>query len=189
MLSKTTLVAHYTNQDEFALHAFICLFVANTALKSGTQEKISFHLLLSCAYMNRTFKSKIGPELVIPITLLMGTLLFVMINGKPAWLGIAILLCVIGFIIHMFITTNYTIDGNSLIIKCGILLNKTIDIKGIKKITETNNPLSAPAISLDRLEISYGSYDSILISPKQKKEFIETIVSLNPQVEIRYKKK
>ena len=89
----------------------------------------------------------------------------------------------------MFITTNYTIDGNSLIIKCGFLLNKTIDIKGIKKITETNNPLSAPAISLDRLEISYGTYDSILISPKQKKEFIETIVSLNPQVEIRYKKK
>jgi hypothetical protein len=88
----------------------------------------------------------------------------------------------------MFLTTNYTIDSNKLTIKCGFLYNKTIDIKTIKKITETNNPLSSPAASLDRLEIAYGKNDSILISPKQKSEFINDIKRINPGIEIKLKK-
>lgn len=74
-------------------------------------------------------------------------------------------------------------------IRCGFLFNKYIDIKTIKKITETNNPLSSPATSLDRLEITYGKFDSILILPKQKIEFINDIKSLNPNVEIKLKNK
>lgn len=126
--------------------------------------------------MKKTFKSKIGPELVIPVTILLGAILFLMMNGQPGWLGIAILLPVILFIKHMFSTTGYTINDNCLTIKSGFLINKSIDINSIKKIAETNNPLSSPATSLDRIEISYGRFDSIIISPNHKKEFIEMIV-------------
>ncbi len=139
--------------------------------------------------MKKTFKSKIGLELVIPITILLVTVLFVMMNGQVAWLGICILLGVILFVVHMFSTTDYTVYNNSLTIRCGFIINKTIDIRQIRKIAETNNPISSPAISLDRLEITYGKSGCILISPKHKKEFIETIVSINPQVDILYKKK
>ena len=49
-------------------------------------------------------------------------------------------------------------------------MNTNIDIKSIRKIIETYNPLSSPAASIDRLEIFYNKFDSILISPKDKKE-------------------
>lgn len=88
----------------------------------------------------------------------------------------------------MFLTTNYTIESDKLTIKCGLLYDKTIDIKTIKKITETNNPLSSPATSLDRLEINYGKFDSVIISPKQKSEFINDIKGVNPNVEVKNKK-
>lgn len=139
--------------------------------------------------MKKIYKSKIGLELVIPLVLVFGTVLTLTISQEPSWIGIVILLPVILFVIHMFMTTDYTIDSDKLTVKCGFLYNKTIDIKAIKKITETNNPLSSPATSLDRLEINYGKFDSVLISPKQKSEFINDIKGLNPNVEVKYKKK
>jgi len=139
--------------------------------------------------MKKIYNSKIGLELVIPLVLILGTALTLTITEKPSWIGIAILLPVIFFVVHMFLTTNYTIESDELIIKCGFLFNKTIDIKTIKKITETNNPLSSPATSLDRLEINYGKFDTIIISPKHKTEFINDIKILNPNVEVKLKKK
>ncbi len=139
--------------------------------------------------MTKVYKSKIGLELVIPLILVFGTVLFLTVSEKPSWLGVAIILPVILFVVHMFATTNYTINGNSLIVKCGFLFNKTIDINTIKKISETNNPLSSPATSIDRLEITYGKYDSVIISPKQKQDFINDIITLNSNIEVRFKKK
>ncbi len=139
--------------------------------------------------MKKIYNSKIGLELVIPLVLIFGTALAMTIIEKPNLKVIAILLPVILFVVHMFLTTNYTIESDDLIIKCGFLSNKTIDIKTIKKITETNNPLSSPATSLDRLEINYGKFDKILISPKNKTEFIDDIKRLNPNVEVKFWKK
>src|SRR5690606_15991386 len=139
--------------------------------------------------MKKVYNSKIGLELVIPLVLILGTVLFLTLNEEPSWIGILILLPIILFVVHMFLTTNYTIESDELTIKCGFLFNKTIDIKTIKKITETNNPLSSPATSLDRLEINYGEFDTVIISPKRKKEFIENITTLNPNVEVKFKNK
>lgn len=139
--------------------------------------------------MSKVYKSKIGLELVIPLVLVFGAVLFLIISEEPGWLGLVIILPVIVFIVYMFMTTYYTISGNNLRIKCGFIINKTIDIHTINKISETNNPLSSPATSIDRLEITYREFDSILISPKQKKEFINEILALNPNVEVQFKKK
>lgn len=139
--------------------------------------------------MKKIYNSKIGLELVIPLIFVFGIVLFLTVIEKPNWIGIAILAPVIVFIVHMFLTTNYTIENDKLTIKCGFLFNKTIDINSIKKITETNNALSSPATSLDRLEITYGKFDSVIISPKQKQEFINDITTLNPNVEVKFKNK
>lgn len=139
--------------------------------------------------MTKLYKSKIGLEVVIPLVLVFGIVLFFTFSKGPSWLGIAILLPLIVFMIHMIMTTYYTINGNSLTIKCGFLFNKTIDISSIKKISETNNPISSPATSIDRLEITYGKYNSVIISPKQKQQFINDITTLNPKVEVKFKKK
>lgn len=70
---------------------------------------------------------------------------------------------------------SYSIEGNILKIKCGFLINKSFEISCITKITETNNPISAPTASLDRLVIAFDNYDSVVISPKQKYDFIDQL--------------
>lgn len=139
--------------------------------------------------MKKVYKSKIGLELVIPLIIVFGAILFLAVTEEPNFVGFGILLLVMIFVIHMFMTTNYTIDGGSLKIKCGFFFNETIDIKTIKKISETNNALSSPATSLDRIEINYGKFDSVIISPKLKKEFIDEIIAINSSVEVKFKKK
>lgn len=139
---------------------------------------------------NRTFKSKIGIGLSISIAvILIGTTIPMLLGDEIVWLGIGINLVVGFFIFYTFTNTVYIINGNVLHIKCGFLYNKKIDISMIKRIEESRSPLSSPAASMDRLEIIYNKFDSILISPKKKKKFIEEILKINPDVIVRYRKK
>lgn len=84
------------------------------------------------------------------------------------------------------VKTFYEIEGNVLCIKAGFFINQNIQIHEIKSIKETNNPLSAPAMSLDRLMIKTANTSS-LISPKRKGEFIAHLLKLNPAIELIYR--
>ncbi|MFV8328488.1 PH domain-containing protein [Flavobacterium sp. ZS1P14] len=135
----------------------------------------------------KTYKSKLGPELVIPIIIVFGGLTIKVVLEK-SWIGIAFTFLVVSFISHMFITTKYRIEKENLNIKCGFLFNENIGIKTILKISETNNILSSAATSIDRLEIIYNKFDSVLVSPKDKKGFIDSLTEINPNIEVKYEK-
>lgn len=79
-----------------------------------------------------------------------------------------------------FYYTRYKIKGQQLIVWW-----TKIDINSIKKIEKSNSFLSAPALSLDRIEISYNKYDSILISPKDKQGFVDELLKVNPSIDVR----
>ncbi len=133
------------------------------------------------------YKSKIGLELVIPLSLIFGWTLIMLIIKKE-WIGVVSILVIIIIMTYTFFAMNYIVEPENLTIKCTLLCNEKIPIQSIRKISETNNILSSPAYSIDRLEIFYNKFDSIMISPKYKKEFIENLLELNPNIEIVYKK-
>ncbi len=84
------------------------------------------------------------------------------------------------FLLILYLSTIYTItDSNKLQVKCGFLINEQIDISAIKKITNTRTLMAAPAFSFDRMHISYGNDSGIVISPKDKKAFINALKNLN----------
>ena len=132
------------------------------------------------------FKSKIDLSIVIFLSIIFG---WVLIRSAydGIWIMVAIICFPIAFILHMYLTTFYTIQGGKLIIKCGFFINVLIDIQDIKSISESYNIMSSPALSFSRLEILYNKFDAILISPKNKERFIEAIQKINPQIEIKAK--
>jgi hypothetical protein len=138
-----------------------------------------------------TFRSKLGRELIIPISFILGGLGFLMAYQR-IWPGLIIIVCVAIFIAFIFLTTYYQIEGNTLKIRCGLTLNLKIDIGSIKRISETNNPLSSPATSIDRLELKFlknGKIDTVMISPKDKSGFIKMVTAINPAIDVRLKHK
>ena len=134
----------------------------------------------------KKYPSKISFGLLFFILLILAGSAILMVS-PPVWLGLIVNVLLLVFIIHLFMSTYYLIDGRFLIIRSSFLINKKIKISSVKKISETNNPLSAPAASLDRLEIIYDNNGSVLISPKDKSGFIKHITRLNPQIEAAYK--
>lgn len=135
-------------------------------------------------YMKKIYRSKAGLELVIPLVLMFVITGAVIVSTPASWSGILILVFTAAFIVHLFLTTYYVVEGNTLRIRCGFMYNSKIDISSIKQISETNNPLSSPATSLDRLEIRYAQSGEVLISPKEKHAFIKELQTLNPAIKV-----
>ena len=135
----------------------------------------------------KMYKSKIGFGIVLFIAIVLGGTSTIMILNN-AWPGLLINLILVGFISYLIVTTYYIIEGNDLTIQCGFLLKITIKIDKIKKIKETNNPLSSPAASLDRIMVYYNKSDSVMISPKNKMDFINQLIKINDNIEVILKK-
>ena len=134
--------------------------------------------------VKKTYRSKISLGILIFIILVFVISGFVIIdlNVKNNF-GVAVYVLTILFIVYLFLTTNYTIyNQQTLIVKSGFLMNKKIDINSITKISKTNNPISSPALSLDRIEIFYNKYDSVIISPKNEQEFIQDLQKINSSI-------
>jgi hypothetical protein len=126
-------------------------------------------------------RSKIGLELLIPVILILGTVTTLMIiNG--IWLGLAVCGLVIFLIINMYTGTFYKISSNNrLLIKCGIIEKFDIDIMDIESIRRTNEITSAPALSIDRIELNYKG-GRVIISPVDKEKFIADLRKVNSKI-------
>jgi len=135
------------------------------------------------------YRSKIGMVVWLPIilvTLFTGVFL---INDSNSWIAMLIIALTGGFVIFNVFSIRYIINEEHLTVNGSFTYKKTIPIKDIRKIKETNNPLAAPAGSMDRLEIRYNKSDSVIISPKNKMQFINTLVAKNPDIEVVFSKK
>ena len=133
------------------------------------------------------YKSKIDLWLIIILTLVFGGIVIFSIIKKE-WIGFIIAIIPTIFIWNMFRSTYYIITEEELIIRCGIFYKLVIKITDIRKISESNDLISSTALSIDRLEILYNRFDTILISPKKKYEFLQSIETLKPDIEINFRK-
>lgn len=132
----------------------------------------------------KKYPSKISYGLVLIIlVIIIGST--IPIVSPPIWPGLLINLMVLVFISYLLLNTYYLISGNFLVVKSGFLVNKKIDINTIIIVSETNSIISAPAASFDRLDIVYKQHNSILISPRDKTEFINHLKRINPEIEIQ----
>jgi len=144
--------------------------------------------------MRKKYRSKIGFIAFAPFLLTFcafGTVGFIL-GALDRWIFY------INFIIPLIptlllIPLRYIIDNKELIVKSSFYKIK-IDIDTILKIKEKNSVflVNTFAFSLDRLEITYNKqneYREVTISPKNKHEFIQDLMSINPNIEVVYKEK
>lgn len=131
------------------------------------------------------YRSKISWILLAPVAIVFAGLSVVIIINQD-WPALLIVLLTGGYVTYLYTNTYYAIVDNALSISTG-LGKLTIDIATIKAIKETNTILSAPALSLDRIEVFYNRYDSVVISPPDKTAFITHLKTLNNNIEVTLK--
>ena len=126
--------------------------------------------------------------------LLWGTILFLIslllfLPGGPEGKGEIIAASIINIIsilviLWLWFGTYYDIKENQLIVVGGPFRWK-IDIMTITSIKRSRNPLSSPALSLNRLEILHGKWGVIFISPKNEQKFCEYLIEINHKIDVK----
>ena len=130
----------------------------------------------------KVFRSKIDAWLLIVLigaivlqALVLGSVAFEQESTTDTFIAIGVMLLVFMFIGSFLAWTYYSVEGPTLKIVCGIFRFR-IPIDQITSITATRNPLSSPALSLDRLRITYGPKSrKIMVSPADKAGFLRAL--------------
>lgn len=125
------------------------------------------------------FKSKIDGWIVVVIiavvALLAVTMLPNLLHSTTA-AAIALFGILLGMVLPLWLLfgTYYVVEHGTLRIRSGPL-RWSIRLDDIHSVEPSRAWWSSPALSLDRLRISYGDGKHILVSPKEKARFIEAI--------------
>ena len=88
-------------------------------------------------------------------------------------LAIAICALILIFFAWIYFTTSYTVTPAALLVKSGPF-SWIVPLREISSIEPTHNPASSPALSLDRLRVSYADRE-LMISPADKAGFMAAI--------------
>jgi len=131
----------------------------------------------------REFKSK--TDLWLGLTILMSALISLVVSFGMAVsmnaLGVvfAVVVFVAGVVMPLWILlgTRYIVSADNLRVKSGPF-TWDIAISSITAVKNSKNPLSSPALSLDRLHIQYQQGKSLMVSPKNRDEFLAAIDQL-----------
>ena len=135
--------------------------------------------------MHKKYPSRLGLELILPIVIVFVTIIVLAAFDEQRWVALSIICPVAFFIAQTFLNTYYIIQNENLIVKSGFIYHQEINIKSITKIESTKSVVSAPATSLDRIEISFNKFDQVIISPKNKQAFIAHLVEINPDIKLK----
>ena len=130
--------------------------------------------------MATVYKSKTDAWLLAVLAVAIAVSLFAAIvtvsDGSAAAWPVAAFIAVIGvgLPIWLLLSTRYTLEPRQLRVQSGPF-KWHIKVADITSITPSSNALSSPALSLDRLRIDYGSGRSLMISPRNKEQFLRDI--------------
>lgn len=138
--------------------------------------------------MDRVYRSKIdwwiGLILAGTIVALLGTGVALLVAPPPGasqvkWAAVLTFLFA-GFTAALLFSTSYTITSTDLLVKAAFF-HWRVPLDQITEVYPTHNPLSSPALSLDRLRVNYkrpsGRTWWVMISPKGKEQFLNDLAN------------
>lgn len=85
------------------------------------------------------------------------------------------------FILSLF-RTVYVVNDSKLRVWVGVIPYGNKEIGQIKSVHRTSSLISSPALSIDRLAITFVNGDRLIISPKDREEFVAALLAVNPQI-------
>jgi Bacterial PH domain len=130
------------------------------------------------------FRSKIDGKL-IAVGLIMPCVALAAIaaSPRPAVLWVPAMAIVVATIVVVWVilSTFYEFEGEALVAHSGPF-SWRIPLKEISAVRESNSVRSGPALSMDRLEITYRNGRVLLISPEDKPGFLAALGRRAPQL-------
>ena len=132
--------------------------------------------------MGTRYRSKLDVWIVVVLGLAAAAALYgcgvVLRSGEAVAMAIMLPVAAftLGLMAWVLFGTHYTLSRETLEIRSGPF-RWQVPIADIKDVRPVRSLLSAPALSTDRLEIVFGSHESVQISPRDRERFLEELAS------------
>ncbi len=94
-------------------------------------------------------------------------------------------LVILALVSWLWFGTRYLIKGDKLVAWAGFIPYPPVAIQKIIRIKPTRSFIAAPACSMDRLLVQYGTSDYIIVSPKDKQGFVQALLARNQNIEVQ----
>jgi hypothetical protein len=117
----------------------------------------------------------IGPGVLMVPVMIFATRAGSRIDATSVAIAAVVLLTAVAIPLWIFASTSYEVTRESLIVRCGPV-RSTIPLTSIRAIKPSRSMSSAPALSLDRLELELDSGRKVLISPLERSAFLSALV-------------
>jgi hypothetical protein len=85
---------------------------------------------------------------------------------------------------YLYRTTHYTFEAQALRVQCGPF-RFAIPYDAVRGASPSASLMSGYAMSLQRIEVEYGKFDSVLISPADRTGFLDELRRRAPHANIR----
>lgn len=126
--------------------------------------------------MKTTYTSKVDAWLLVVIIVCLLPI-FTLLYSELSIISVLVAVFTLVTVCVPVFSIRYVVGDGELIIKWGFIVSQRYPINSIRSIRRTHTMLSAPAASLDRLEICF-EHDSVIVSPKRKLAFIDQLQEL-----------
>jgi hypothetical protein len=136
--------------------------------------------------MDKVYRSKIdwwlGLVISVGVLVILSSSVALLVNPPqddvPAiWIALAMLLMA-AFMVWILFSVRYTVTATDLLVRAAFLRWR-VPLDQITEVYPTHNPLSSPALSLDRLRVNYKRPSRrtwwVMISPKEKEQFLDDL--------------
>lgn len=131
------------------------------------------------ADQTRTYRSEVDtwliPVLCVPPVVSLGLTVRALVQGNHVDLTWSLLALTVVVLIYggLVFPLRYLVGEGRLEVRSGFHRQR-IPLAEIQRVTPTRNPLSSPALSLNRLEIRWGPgvFQAVMISPTPRDEFL-----------------
>jgi hypothetical protein len=137
------------------------------------------------AELRRWYPSKIDrwlvPVLCVPPAAAVAVCVAFALVGSTSGLlvGGAMVVLVAGIYFGLVVPTRYGVCETYLLVRFGLCLRR-VPLYDISEVRPTHNPLSSPALSLDRLHVQYGRglFNAVMISPADRNGFLDNLARI-----------
>lgn len=128
--------------------------------------------------MKKVFRSRIDWWLA---AILLGVVALALVS---AWMtdSLSLLTIVVLLLILTTFRTVYVVKDNKLRVWVGLIPYASKEIGQVKSVHRTTSLLSSPALSIDRLRITFANGGILIISPKDREGFIAALLAINEHI-------
>lgn len=130
------------------------------------------------------YRSKVDAWLVAVCVAVVALCAVPMLTDGFSWVALVINLVVMAAVILPLFSIKYVINDNKLTVSCLWVFTDSFAISKIESLRTTRTFLSAPAASIDRIEVKCGRR-SVIVSPLRREEFIDHLCRINPDIVVK----